>query len=98
MTERLMVDFDGTLTEGDAKYWEGEKADPNEQVIDAVRSHYHSGGTVVIWTARPWSEASSIAARLTEWGLPYHGIRCEKGSGDLYVDDKAVTPEAFVND
>jgi hypothetical protein len=98
MSDRLLVDFDNTLTDGDVAYWEGERPDPDEAVCRAVREHYHSGGTVVVWTARPWSEANRIAAHLTEWEVPYHGIRCEKGSGDVYVDDKAVTPEAFTDE
>ena len=98
MTDRLAVDFDGTLTQGDVAYWEGERPEPDEAVVEAAREHYHSGGTLIVWTARPWSEAGQIAAHLTEWGLPYHGIRCEKGSADRYVDDKAVAPGAFADD
>lgn len=96
--ERLAVDFDNTLTQEGVRYWDGERAEPDEGVCEAVRRHYHSGGTVIVWTARPWSEASTIAARLTEWGVPYHGIRCEKGSADVYVDDKAKTPGLFVEE
>lgn len=99
MSDRLlMVDFDNTLTQDNVRYWEGERPEPNQDVVDAVRDHYHAGGTVIVWTARPWSEANQIAAHLTEWELPYHGIRCEKGSGDMYVDDKAISPEAFVDE
>ena len=90
--ERLLVDFDNTLTAGDVAYWAGERPAPAEDVIKRVREHYHAGGTVIIWTARPWSEANRIAAHLTEWEVPYHGLRCEKGSGDVYVDDKARHP------
>ena len=67
-------------------------------MCQAVREHYYAGGTVIVWTARPWSEANRIAAHLTEWEVPYHGIRCEKGSGDVYVDDKALSPEAFTDE
>jgi phosphoserine phosphatase len=87
----IMVDFDGTLTKGEAKWWEDEIEEPREDVLEWVRQQYYSGAHVVVWTARPWSEGSTIAARLTEWEVPYHGIRCEKGASDLYVDDKAVT-------
>lgn len=95
--DRLGVDFDNTLTTGDCRYWDGEVPEPDEAVCEAVREHYRSGGTVVVWTARPWGAARLVAARLTEWEVPYHGIRCEKGSADLYVDDKAVTPEEFAD-
>lgn len=88
----LAVDFDGTLTEGRAKYWAGEMESPREEMCEWVREQYYSGAKVVVWTARPWSQASTVAARLTEWEVPYHGIRCEKGGADGYVDDKAARP------
>lgn len=91
-SDRLLVDFDGTLTVDDVEYWNGEVPEPNEDVIEFVRQRYYAGWTVIVWTARPWSQANVIAARLTEWEVPYHGIRCEKGSGDVYVDDKAQHP------
>ena len=92
---RLAVDFDNTLTESNVAYWDGERPDPDEAVCEAVRQQYYAGATVIVWTARPWSEAHRIAAHLTEWEVPYHGIRCEKGSADAYVDDKAVRPTEF---
>lgn len=95
---RLFIDFDNTITADNVEYWNGEQPEPDEAVCQAVREHYHDGWTVVIWTARPWSEASQIAAHLTEWQVPYHGIRCEKGSGDVYVDDKAQKPEVFADE
>lgn len=88
----VMVDFDGTLTQGEALYWTDDVEEPREDVVEWVRDQYTSGVHVVIWTARPWSEASTIAARLTEWEVPYHGIRCEKGGSDGYVDDKSHRP------
>jgi hypothetical protein len=91
--QRVNVDFDNTLTTGDFRYWEGERPEPDPEVVHRAREHYHAGGTLIIWTARPWNEANRIAAYLTEWQLPYHGLRCERGSGDLYVDDKAVHPD-----
>lgn len=88
----VAVDFDGTLTQGEAKFWEGDIEEPREEVVEWTRQQYYDGKHVVVWTARPWSQASTIAARLTEWEVPYHGIRAEKGGADLYVDDKAVSP------
>ena len=93
MTDRVAFDFDNTLTTGDCQYWTGERPEPDPNMLDAVRDRYHAGDTVLIWTARPWSEAGQIAAHLTEWEVPYHAIRCEKGSADVYVDDKAVRPD-----
>ena len=92
-TDRLAVDFDNTLTTENVEYWNDERPEPDEDVIERVNEHYHAGGTVIVWTARPWSEAGRIAAHLTEWGVRWHGIRCDKGSADVYLDDKAIRPE-----
>lgn len=98
VTDRLAVDFDNTLTTSNVAYWDGEVPEPDETVCEAVRQHYYSGGTVIVWTSRAWADAHLVAARLTEWQVPYHGIRCEKGAADVYVDDKAVTPDEWVSD
>jgi len=95
--ERHLIDFDNTLTESNVEYWNGERPEPDEEVAEMVRQSYYAGNVIIIWTARPWSEAGRIAGHMAEWGIPYNGIRCEKGSGDLYVDDKAVAPENFVD-
>lgn len=92
----VMVDFDGTLTQGEAPWWEDEIEEPREEIIEWVRQQYFAGAHVVIWTARPWSETHKIAARLTEWEVPYHGIRCNKGGAEGYVDDKASRPEEVI--
>lgn len=94
----IAVDFDGTLTQGKAKYWEGEVEEPREDMVEWLREQYYSGANIMVWTARPWSQASTIAARLCEWEVPYHGIRCEKGGSGVYVDDKTVRPEEVLSE
>jgi hypothetical protein len=94
---RVLVDFDNTLTTGDVEYWNDERPEPDEDVVDAVNECYYAGATVIVWTARPWSEAGRIAAHLTEWGVRWHGLHCEKGSGDVYIDDKAIRPTELID-
>jgi len=96
-SDLLCVDFDGTITQDNVEYWNGERPQPDEAVIQAVREHYHNHGLVIVWTARPWSEANQVASHLVEWEVPYHGIRANKGSADLYVDDKAMFVEDFID-
>jgi len=93
----IAVDFDNTLTKDNVRYWDDEDPVPDEEVIAAVRELYHNHAHIVVWTARPWSEANVIEARLTEWGVKHHGVMCEKGSADLYIDDKAVRPDEAVD-
>jgi len=92
------IDFDATLTQGNVEYWNGERPQPDESVCEAVRQKYYDYDIIIVWTARPYSEANQIAAHLTEWEVPYHGIRCSKGSATQYVDDKALSPSDFVEE
>lgn len=89
---RIAVDLDGTLTEGKKKYWE-ERCNPDTYVIESINDLYKQGHTVIVWTARPWSNAEQVASWLTEHGVRYHGLRMDKGSADVYVDDKALNVE-----
>ncbi|EMA40191.1 hypothetical protein [Halococcus hamelinensis] len=89
---RIAVDFDKTLTAGEEGYITEEAEDPNEEMVEWVNYQYRKGNTIIIWTARPWEAAQETVARLTEWGIDWHGIRMEKGHADVYVDDKGTTP------
>lgn len=95
--DRVMVDFDNTLTDSDVAWWEDELEEPNDAMVEAVDELYARGKTIIVWTARPWSESGKIAGRLTEWGVPFHAIRCGKGSAHAYIDDKAIRPNEAVS-
>lgn len=93
----INVDFDKTLTDPDECEWsEAHKREPNREMVDAVRQAYISGCQVIVWTARQWYEAPQVAGWLTAHEIPYHGLRCGKGGSECYVDDKAMTPEEFL--
>ena len=89
---RIAVDFDRTLTGGEGSYITEEAEEPDEEMVEWVNYQYRRGHTIIIWTARPWEAAQETVARLTEWGVDWHGIRMEKGHADVYVDDRGTTP------
>jgi hypothetical protein len=90
--QRIAVDFDKTLTGGEESYVTGDPEKPNEEMVEWVNYQYRQGHTIIVWTARPWEAAQETVARLTEWGVDWHGLRMEKGHADVYVDDKGTTP------
>ena len=95
---RINIDFDNTLTQGDCQYWNDETPEPREEMVALAREAYNNGHFITIWTARQWGVANLVAARLTEWGVKYHGIRCNKGSADIYIDDKAVNRDVAIEE
>jgi hypothetical protein len=90
--QRIAVDFDKTLTKGEEEYISERAEKPNEEMVEWVNYQYRQGHTIIVWTARPWEAAQETVARLTEWGVDWHGLRMEKGHADVYVDDKGTTP------
>lgn len=86
----INVDFDGTLTHGKFHSWDEAEPMPRPEVIEWVKEKYFEGYIIIVWTARQWDKAQGIAAWLTKHGVPYHGIKCEKGATDMYVDDKMI--------
>ena len=91
----IAVDLDGTLNNGEP-FWKVEPT-PNPEVIERVREFYRQGNIICIWTARQWSLAPQTVAWLIKYQVPFHGIMMGKGGADLYVDDKAIKPEAFIH-
>ena len=89
---RIAVDVDSTLTTGDGTPWwqDALGAEPNERAVELVDELYSRGHTIIVWTARPWRVADETAGWLTANGVRYHGLRMSKGSGDVYLDDKAL--------
>jgi hypothetical protein len=91
-SKRVFVDFDKTITTGEGPpFWsEDSYEEPDEEMVEWVNEQYNKGNFIVVWTARPWSQAQNVAGYLTTWGVKYYGIRCNKGGADIYVDDKCI--------
>jgi len=91
MTRKLLaIDFDDTLTNGNAKWWKGEEAEPKKEILKWLDKEYIKGHIIIIHSARPWSVAKDTEAWLMKHGVRFHGLRFGKLSADLYVDDKAI--------
>ncbi len=103
---RIVVDLDGTLCsqERTGSY---HLAKPRQDVIDHVNRLWLAGHEIVIFTARGMETCAGNVelvvknyAKMTEEWLKKHRVLYSellfgKPAGDLYVDDKSVTPEKF---
>ncbi|MFC7199571.1 hypothetical protein [Halospeciosus flavus] len=87
----IAVDFDETLTRDSGDPYKAGGEQPDEAMVEYVRRLKEDEQyDIVVWTARPWKHAGHIAGLLTMWGVPYNGLKCEKGGAHVYLDDKAV--------
>lgn len=89
---RVAVDFDGTITESNVAFWDGEQPEPDKEMIEWINQRYFAGDTVLIWTARDEGKRAQTERWLQEWGVRYHALVMDKVSADVYVDDKAARP------
>jgi len=92
----IAIDMDLTLTNEEC--WTEQEcleATPNQKVIDKIRdicmTHY-----IVISTARRVELAATTIKWLYKYDVPFNAIDFRKTAADLYVDDKAITPEEFL--
>jgi hypothetical protein len=95
----LRIDIDNTIcdTQG-VNYW---AAKPKLDIIHKINKLYNEGHTIVIWTSRGVGSGKDLnrmtRGQLKQWGVKYHSLKMDKPLFDLFVDDKAINAEDFIN-
>jgi capsule biosynthesis phosphatase len=101
----LVVDIDGTLTNGEYPY---HLCTPNQKVIDKVNKCYDEGWEIKLLTARGQNTYQGDSQRcddvyriptedwLNQHGVKYHSLSFQKPAAIYYIDDKALRPDEFV--
>ena len=103
----FIMDLDGTIcetTSGGNAYF---TAHPKQDVINRMRALKSEGHSITIYTARGMNLFSNNVQRiereyrqrtewwLRDWQVPYDQLLFGKPAGDIYVDDKGMTPNEF---
>ncbi|AYV11733.1 MAG: HAD hydrolase family protein [Shewanella algae] len=106
--KRLIVDLDGTLTQGDSKDYSA--VSPRLDVIAKLREYQAQGFDIVISTARNMRTFEGNVGKInihtlpviTTWldkhQVPYDEILVGKpwcGHEGFYIDDRAIRPSEF---
>ena len=89
------IDFDGTLTYDPQREYPDDP-EPEYNMIKAINRLYMAGNIIIIWTARMWKDAPFLVSWLIKYRVPFHGIYCQKGGSDVYLDDKMMSIEEFL--
>ena len=104
--KRIIIDFDDTISIAFDRGW--DNASPNMGVVNKINILYEKGWEIWILTARGQlscqgnSKAADkkyrkiIEAWLQKYDVKYHTLSFDKTLATYYVDDKAMSPEAFV--
>ena len=81
--------------------WSYDGSTPKKDVIEKINVLYDQGEYIIIFTARgsvhkrDWNEDTK--QQLSKWGVKYHKLRFGKPGGEIYVDDRTITPDELVN-
>lgn len=101
----IAVDFDGTLCKSQ---WP-EIGEPNIELINKLISARNNGHKIILWTCRNGSDLEDARDWCRGYGLLFDGVNASlpekiqqyggwdtrKIDADIYIDDRAMTPERF---
>ena len=102
----IVVDFDNTLAYTDKGI---KHALPNQPLIDKLNGLHYQGYTIEIYTARGSISCDSrpeaierfypvIENWLSKHEVKYNKLSFNKPLARYYIDDKAITPEDFLDE
>jgi hypothetical protein len=86
---KLIVDLDGVICE-EKPTFERSLALPLTGAPGALRGLQRKGYTIIIYTARSWSEYEMTKAWLEKWSIPHDQLIMGKPVGDMWIDDRAM--------
>ncbi|MDX1371293.1 MAG: hypothetical protein R3321_02420 [Nitrososphaeraceae archaeon] len=94
---RFVIDIDNTICK--------DKTTPIKDVINTINALYCKGHHIILFTARGWArptieEHLMVRAEVEKFAqlnkLCYDELILGKPEADYYVDDRALTPDQFV--
>lgn len=101
----IAIDFDGTIVENSYP----DIGTPKLSVINAIKAMQEAGHEFILWTCRDGELLDQAVQFLEQQGLHFTKINQDsdyhlnayegtprKIGADLYVDDKALSPDSFV--
>jgi hypothetical protein len=98
MITTLVFDLDDTISFCHDRVWENAK--PNVELIRKINKLYNDGFNIHIHSSRGELSGTDYTTQVRFWlednGVLFHHLQFGKPLGILYVDDKAISPEAFM--
>lgn len=85
----IAVDMDGVLC-SEEKTFDRALAKPKPGARERLHAWKRAGHTVIVFTARSWSEFRMTEAWLKRHKMPYSSLVMGKPAYDVFVDDRAL--------
>lgn len=108
----LIFDVDGTLCPIKSKEEKYEDLIPDEEMVNKLKMYKENGAKIVLFSSRNMNSyngnlglinantAVIMQNWLKKWNIPYDEILFGKpwpGHRGIYIDDRAVRPDEFLN-
>jgi len=110
MSKTYVIDIDGTIcNNGSCVSCKYEDSMPIKSRIEIINKLYDEGNIIKYFTARGMGRYNDDIEKAKEkfysltkiqlymWGCKYHELILGKPSGDIYIDDKALSDNEFFN-
>jgi len=68
----------------------------NTELVKKINELYNNGDTIILHTGRHWNHLRITIDQLQKVGVKYHTVVPGKPFADLYIDDKGITPQKFL--
>ena len=109
---KLIFDVDGTLCPLKKPDQEYIDLIPDKAMVEKLREYKETGATIVLFSSRNMktydgnlglinaNTAATMRDWLAKWDIPYDEIYFGKpwpGPKGLYIDDRAIRPDEFLN-
>ena len=91
---QLIVDLDGTICT-EEKTFSRSMATPLEGAKETLRKLKDKGHTIIIYSARSWTEYEMTIKWLNDNQIPYDQVILGKPIGDYWIDDRAVNFQSW---
>jgi len=85
----IFVDLDGTICT-EERTFERPLAKPIPGARENLQKLVDQGHTIVVYSARSWSELRVTEQWLKDHEIPFHSIHLGKPIADYWIDDRAI--------
>ena len=93
---RFVFDIDDTILYTEIKNGEYILKSRNEELIKIINKLYMQGDVIILHTGRHWNHLENTIRQLR--GVNRTALVLGKPPADKYIDDKAETPERFIDE
>lgn len=92
------IDIDDTILFSELKDGKYYLKKPNLPLIEIINELFDAGHIIVLHTGRHWNHLELTKKQLLVHNVKYTTLVMGKPVADVYIDDKGMRPEEFIDE